>query len=182
MQIKNKINKYLNNRGELKIRIDGNWKSNEFGVLFDRLSRFYEYYYECFIFEDLLREETQRKYAEDIHKPSHNFTLNARIFYETVGLEFFKEHQSLHKLRFRNSGKENSPQIYYNYLSNLEVKSIRFSSPGSIDFIGVSGVLGHLKDILFNYLPNKKSREEVRILEQERIKLQIDNLKSMGFS
>ncbi len=64
----------------------------------------------------------------------------------------------------------------------LEVKEIKYASPGFTDLIGVSGVIGHIKDILIHYLPNNLTKEEIKIKEQERIKLQIENLEKMGFT
>jgi antitoxin component YwqK of YwqJK toxin-antitoxin module len=67
-----------------------------------------------------------------------------------------------------------------NYESILQVIAIKYSSPGFTDLSGLAQTIGHLKDVLFYYFPNNKTKKEIEILAQERIKLIIDNLKSVG--
>lgn len=56
------------------------------------------------------------------------------------------------------------------------------SSPGFTDIIGLAKTIKLLKETITYYLPNKKDKEQIEILRQERLKKLIHNLKSIGFS
>ncbi len=62
------------------------------------------------------------------------------------------------------------------------VKRIKYSSPGSIDIAGIGKVFETLKEVLFFYLPNKRTRMEIELQEQELISKKIDNYTKMGYN
>lgn len=64
--------------------------------------------------------------------------------------------------------------------ADVEVNSINYNSPGKIEIIGLSEILGQIKEILFYYFPNKKAKIESEILLQERNRKYIENLRSIG--
>lgn len=68
------------------------------------------------------------------------------------------------------------------YRQPLLVKRITYSSPGFTDFLGLSGILKEIKEILMYYFPNRKDKEQCEILKQQKNELTIKNLKELGFS
>jgi hypothetical protein len=65
---------------------------------------------------------------------------------------------------------------------NLLIESIRYSSPGKIDLLGLGKVMEELSKIFQYYFPNKKDKV---LYEQERQRLfdmRIESLKKLGLS
>lgn len=157
---------------KLRINLDLKWTTREFHLFFKSIENLYGLYFGYFEGLKILEERnsSSTSYAHEHHTPMFHFVVRnsmLRSFYNQEGIFETEEYPSHLKGGWRE---------------NLVVSTVQYSSPGFTDFVGLSGVIGHLKEILMHYIPNKVTKEEVRIKEQERIKLQIENLKQMGFT
>lgn len=171
----------LDKNALLSLKINLHWSAELFSMLFDRIDKLYDFYSEIMILEALIDEEESRQYAENAHKPSSHFTFKSDILLDTLGLRYFPKNT-----RVRGSSyyiKIPSSQSFgVEIIHQLIVKKISFASPGSIDLLGIAGVLEQIKDILFSYFPGKEKQKNILILEEQRVKLRINNLKAMGFT
>jgi len=156
---------------KLRINIDSDWTMSDFANLFREIESLYsmhrEYSEGLKLIKDKKRSKT--KYIDKRHTPLFHFMSSRSIirsFYHEEGI--YHENDNIF--------------ISGRISSELTVVSVQYSSPGFTDIAGLSGALGHLKEILMHYLPNKSTRQDIKIKEQERIRLQIQNLKEMGFS
>ncbi len=164
----------LSKKAQLSFDIDGDWSAEKFGIFFDRMAKLNDYYFDVLFLTSLLEdEEINKSYSVKEHKPSVNYTIRSEML---IQRKYLRVNLSLKLLHDKIINKKEQIQDEI-----LIVKKINFASPGSIDFLGIAAVLNHFKEILFNYLPSKKLAKEVQILEEERVKLRIENLKSMGF-
>lgn len=154
-----KADKDVLSNATIRISIDEGWEIDDFILFFDSIKTLYNFY---FIYNDLLKIKSDIKgivYAREEH-------------YRSL---FLKKTQYLYTI-LSSKGYKVTP------LDNkiITVDAIKYNSPGYTDITGFAQIIGHIKDILVNYLPNKKTKKEIEILEQERIKLMIENLKSIG--
>lgn len=156
----------------LNISIQGDWTARDFSKLFESIQSLYGFYYELDRGVELLhRHKKERtKYAEDIHSPLSLYRNSSgilnQLFTETMN----------YRPRVKRQAK--SPLFH----GELLIKKVTYSSPGVTDFLGIAKVIEQLKEILFHYIPNQREKQEVRLIEQERIALQIKNLTEIGFS
>ncbi|VXD14251.1 hypothetical protein [Marinoscillum sp. 108] len=167
------IKKQVGKQASIRVNIDKTWSANEFATFFRSFESLYSLY--LFYFEgcELVKNKKKNKtyYAKQQHTPLFHFLATKSLissFYHEEGI-FQDGNQSF----ITSTSKVDS---------GLSVTSIRFSSPGFTDFTGLSGVVGHLKEVFMYYFPNKLAKEEIKIKQQKRVNLQIKNLKAMGFS
>jgi hypothetical protein len=158
---------------KLRINIDKKWTAHDFAILFRSLDSLYGMYAQYIEGLEIFKEKKKTKiyFANERHTPSFHFLATRSLIrsffseegvYQEYGTNDYFLHNRLH--------------------SGLTISSVSYSSPGFTDIVGLSGALGQLKEILIHYFPNKMTKEEIRIKEQNRISLQIQNLKDMGFS
>lgn len=170
----------------LSIKIDKKWKVYDFITVFDCINKLYAIInlemteislQKAFVLDKRLRNTAFIKRVD--------FILSSHEIYMPSGTPWSESHWD--KL-------ESTLQLYS--LNYLQVKEIKFSSPGNIDILGVGKVLHEVFQILKYYLPNKNDKlkikmkeveikhkeEELKMKEQEHLKMQIDNLSSLGFS
>lgn len=161
-----------NNTKVLEISIDGDWTARDFSKLFDSIQSLYGFYYELERGIELLKQDKNEstKYAEDSHSPLSFYRRSGGIF------DFLFADTLFYRNRVNRQAK--NPL----FIGELLIKKVTYSSPGVTDFLGIAGVIEQLKEILFHYVPNNRERQEVKLIEQERIALQIKNLKEIGFS
>lgn len=145
----------------IHISIDNYWQIGDFMNLLSSFNSIYNLYFNYFEILKTKVDVQDIKYGNMLH-------------YRSV---FIKNITAI----LKNQNIELNYSFNDKYIfSKLGIKSIKYSSPGFTDLVGVAQVIEHIKDILFHYLPNKKTKKEIEVLEQERIKLMIDNLKSIG--
>jgi len=157
---------------KLRIYIDREWTTTEFVMLFKSIENLYGLYRSYFEGLEMLEEKNNSTtyFVDEHHTPMFHFRDRnpiLRSFYNQEGIFETKDYPFF----IRNDWKR-GPSIV----------SIKYSSPGFTDIAGIGEVIRHLKEILLHYFPNKIVKEEIKLKEQERIKIQIENLKQMGFN
>ena len=171
----------LDTSATLSVKIDGIWSAELFALFFDRINKLYHFYQDIQAFQLLLAEDLNDKsYSDKRYKPSTQMQLKSSIFNDSLGFSYFPCNRRVggNQVIVRSKRTKNilSPiEGYDPYESNLLVKKIKFSSPGSVDFLGIAGVLGHLKELFMAYVPGKKTKKEIQILDEQRVKLRIEN-------
>jgi hypothetical protein len=159
---------------KMRVSIDSDWAADDFSIFFgsfDSLYTFYEHYGEGLSLIGK-RKKSKTVYDKEEHTPWYHFRISSVLIKSFFNEEGIYRPEKSHSKHFSTVGIQ----------SGLKVMAVEYSSPGFTDFVGLSGVIGHLKEVLKYYFPNKLSKEEAKIKEQERIALQIKNLKLMGFS
>ena len=154
----------------MRINIDSPWDSNDFLILFKSIQNLYGLYDQYRIANTLYKEEKESKTIF-----SHPSQTPFGIFMSKYG--FIRNFYPLEGI-YESSDEKLLPYTFFN--KGVHVVQIQYASPGFTDLAGISGVLEHLKEILMYYLPNKLSKEKIKIKEQQRIALQIENLKQIG--
>lgn len=147
----------VDEKGQIRINIQDEWKSMDMAKLFGSLTKLYRYNLHLFY---LL------KIIDDYHNSDVKYE-----HYTHVSIQI-----DTHYTGFVKAFDENYSTFIVN---DLIIKELRYSSPGFADIVGVGKVLGQLKEILFYYFPNKKDKIEADIKIQERNKLIIENLKGL---
>lgn len=64
----------------------------------------------------------------------------------------------------------------------IPVKQIQYASPGVVELILSASVVTGIVTLLKHYVPNWKNKAEIKKMNAELIKIEIDNLKKMGFT
>lgn len=140
----------------LSISIDGQWSSYDFSDFFNSINKIY-------IMIDNINRMIEWKNAlspmkyKSLLKYTYHSIINDMCFYRNEFGYFMKS-------------------IKY----PIYVKSIKYGSPGTIDLVGIGQIFIQIKEIIFAYIPNKITKKEIEIKEQERIKILIENLKSIN--
>ena len=167
----------------LVVHIDGYWTANDFSILFDSFNRLHN-------FQNLLNnystsfENLKLEFGSNIDTSRLPQFINLReglvrqtyiTFNQLNLLEDFKRQSQLPTQLFRDE--------------QLRVNKIKYSSKGSIDFIGIGKAIEAITTLITHYFPNEEKRvdimlkkQEVELKEQEVLEKRIANLKRMGFS
>lgn len=160
----------------LRVNIDGNWSAREFNVLFNSLDNLYK----IFVFINIQEKKTFRLGLGFLMSEFYGNILNienrlyqkleftsVEINQETVK-DFIAEEINFEKYRDL-TGEDNEPYA-------LEIREIKFSSPGWSDFCGFAEILSKLGDLIKYYFPNEHDKLVNRGLEQDIITKSINNL------
>lgn len=147
----------------IRFSIDNLWEIDDFVSFFDSFKTIYNFYVAYLEILNDLDSVRDIKFGKEEH-------------FQAL---FSRNISNMFKIVVRKRGEVPS---YRGEYPLIKVKAIKYSSPGYSDLIGIAQVIGHLKEILINYLPNKKTKKELQILEQERISKLIDNLKAIGLN
>ena len=67
-------------------------------------------------------------------------------------------------------------------LDSIRIKSIQYSSPGWIEIAFSAAIVSAVYGLIVHYLPNQKESRENRRMDAEILKLEIENLKSIGYT
>jgi hypothetical protein len=159
----------------LRIEMDGRWSADDLGHAFVSLSDLYD----LRLFLESLREDQrdlQHFYEELIHFPPFRHRWKRQFSpWGTIpwvpgfggGLPPTLDEAQLSRLWRLFEPEE-----------RLEVRSVRYASPGSADLAGLGAVVGHIKDFVFKLIDRRDSRrqrelgDERAALENERIRLE----------
>jgi hypothetical protein len=147
----------------LRIKIHNEWSASEFTYLFDSINKLFLIQKRIFFIMENFKKFKKIHYASKDHPP------------------FAKEIEGLVENLTAIVGEGN----YANYsisdqFTPLTVIKINFSSPGSVDFLGIGKAIDALSKILFYYLPNKKAKEEINTIKIQNDARLIKNLKDLG--
>lgn len=168
----------LENNTILRILIDEEWTARDFHLFFRDVDILYKSKFWTY---KALSE------ARDFISRSSNRNVSFMQFAHTP----LAHNLELIKWRLKSIEKENyphyvlfPPQLNYNdrIKDNLVVRRLQYASPGYSDFLGIAGIIKEIKESLMYYFPNKNDKEKQEIIKQQKIELQIKNLRAIGFS
>lgn len=168
----------------LTIHIDGRWASNEFSILFDSINRLHNF--------QILLEGLETAYVRQFSDFSKNTDVsrlpqfvNLRYVFMTNANILFNQLNVLEPPKM--PGQIFSMDLFKG--DELRVKSIKYGSKGSIDFIGLGKALEAVTALITHYFPNEEKkvdillkRKQIEEKDQEILEKRINNLKNMGFS
>lgn len=108
--------------------------------------------------------------------------LQASLFYKQIIESCVRKHAYfLWEKGIEGDHKEHyySALNYYKSFDfyKLQVKSIKYGSPGSVDFTGLGAALGHIKELILAYIPTKEQRLKNEMYRLEIIKKTFDILR-----
>lgn len=158
----------------LSFKIDGEWSIVDFNHFFEDLNTLYRLLIEIdnidFIDYQLSNKKSRIPLTE-------NFIRINDHYYRRV----FESYSILTpSLRYKKP-TYNSFRIISSQF-NLNVKEIKFASPGFTDFSGIGKVIDSLFELIKYYIPNAESKIRKEILKEDLLSKRIENLKSMGYS
>lgn len=146
--------KKFNEDRSLVIIVDGKWKIKDMVKFLKSIN--YLYYY--------LRNEERYYLAESYEK------LKCKKLIFIPNKEFIQ--------KFGRKYYNNSEHLKH----SLEIKSIKYNSPGWIELVGAGMAMFKLSELIKHYIPNKKEKIETELLEEELFEKRIDNLIKLGYS
>lgn len=166
------------NDSTLRVFINYDWTTDDFHHFFKSITFLYKFY--------LASYKAISVVADFMSSPKNNHIRRENLLQSAIRNELIP---LLNQIRNSENSyyelfieKSNLPELYLPLPKTLRVRRISYASPGFTDLVGASGILQQLKEILFYYFPNKKEKENLEILKQQKIALQIENLKAVGFS
>ncbi len=90
-----------------------------------------------------------------------------------------------YKASYRSRTIKKSNRLFVTILEPVEdvpIKSIKYGSPGVIELIFSAGVIGAVVALIKHYIPNQKKWLDAKKVKAEVIRIEIENLKEMGFT
>jgi hypothetical protein len=156
----------------LEIKIDGYWSSQHFIRCLKAVEFLYYYYTFMEVSPEILQREAGVIYTDISQKGS---TRLAKSFFGAHSLLFNED-------LFDPFQKDVYMSSFVNLDSQITLKRIQYSSPGSIDFIGVGKVFETIKEVIFHYFPNKSKQLENKLKEIEITDKEIEVLKKLGLN
>jgi len=181
-----KLVRQIDTKDHLIVSIDNYWTASSFSMFFDSLERLYLYY--------RLQHDLIEAYAQRENELSKSKSFNDLPEIQNLRFRFYYD---IGKVLNHPSFKSSyflTPHFPFFDLG-LEVKEIRFASPGFVDLLGIGKVLEQILETVKYYLPSKEKRSQTNLIEIEKDKMileneirkqellskKIENLKMMGF-
>ena len=167
----------LSNKAILKISVNQKWSPRDFSNMFRDIDILYK----------------NKFWIYKAIQLTHDFLLNPNnkniTFIEFAHSPLAHQLENI-KENLRDIEQEGYVNIYYPSATyedavtsdKLSIEKIIYASPGFTDILGISGILKEIKETLMYYFPNKKTKEEIEILKQQKTEMQIKNLRAMGFT
>jgi len=161
-----------------------NGTTKDFYDVFDSITRLYNYHIINHNTFQLLDSYTKRfdESPKALHLPE---AMNLRNEFKNSVYDIFQNELNINE----GFGYFIAPNYMGYHISAISVKSIKYSSPGSIDLLGFGKIFDSLKETVFYYWPNSEKKKDIKLKEfdiqmkeQELISKKIENLKSLGFS
>lgn len=165
----------------IRLHLDGKWKAYEMGIYFQALQNLYDL--EMFFTFISIPEKLEalidydpyiEGIEEAINKSEQRKIIAINCLYKILKQEY----------NYGDYEGDDNEGLFV----PLEIVQIKIASPGINDIGGLSGIIGHLKDILFQYLPNKEKRIknkdaelDLEIKEQKRNQEIVKTLEMSGF-
>ncbi|MCW1149130.1 hypothetical protein [Flavobacterium lacisediminis] len=172
------IQKTKTEKKVLRIYVDGKWNSTEFSNLFESFSLLYQLLIEL----DKIQTDESQYYLNvpDSQLSKSLLNINGQLYKK---LNFPEAYENEKKFE----GMFMSPLQYLSELErevieDLEIKEIKYASPGFTDFAGIGKIIEQLFNILKYYFPNKNERLQNQILQQDLVSKKISNLQILGYS
>lgn len=157
----------------LSISIDGKWSTIDFTTCFKSIEYLYIYYVSLSELKEHLKNEETLKHAFSTQKASSKL---ADLWF-TSNIDLC-EYEALDPFRDKRSSFIHS----FPYSLNLELKKIQYASPGSIDFLGIGEIFKTVKEIIFNYVPNKETKLKNESLKLNNLEKEIQILEKLGYN
>ena len=189
--ISSKSNKIENDKSILRVYISKRWDTQDISSFIFALDLIYRIYY---LTDEMARANSQldrlnrsQLYPNLKFGHGNDFIQNVRHIYE------FNKYSVKETNRFRNINQKKDKmeavavstadelELYLQYESP-QVLKISYASPGFTDLLGLSSLMKQIKELIQYYIPNKKDKTELQIIEQKKISMIIENLKNAGFS
>jgi len=168
-----KTKKEIGRLETLIIKIDNNWETIDFITCFKSIEYLYGYYFYVNEIIKIIESEEHMVHSNKSQKLSVH--IGGIAF--PMNLDYL-DYDPLNPFKTRVSSNYRNSMLNNGHLS---LKKIGYASPGSIDFIGAGKIFDVLKEIVFKYVPNKKEKLELDILNLEKIEKEIKLLKDLGF-
>ncbi len=167
----------LDNNSILKISIDKKWTASDFNIFFGNIDIIYR--------SRFLTYKAIREASNFISNPNNNNVTFLQFAHTPLA-------HVLDSIKWKLTSIDGENFIYRNIFpvsfedkmlaDQLIVVKIHYASPGATDFLGIAGILKEIKESLMYYFPNQNDKEKYEIAKQQKIELQIKNLKAIGFS
>lgn len=147
--------------GILRIEVDGFWTAADFSKLFDEL----EVLSEMAAYGDASQDEQQGRILLDwgYHFPEMRTRYSRWDTEYDLELEAERHFRETALRRFMNKDSA---------VPSLQVKEIRFASPGFVDLLGAGRIVGHISKFILGITDRYLARED-RVLAREQTKQKI---------
>lgn len=158
----------------LRINLDSKWSSSDFSKMFDSLTLLYQLFVELesidYLDSQLYKAQPKSYISENI------INLNGKLFKKLKFEDTFENAKAFDKLtRFYLSQ-------FSTKIDDLEIKQIKFASPGFSDVVGIGKIIENMMDLIKYYIPNRNQKLENESLELDIIEKKIRMLNSIGYS
>lgn len=151
----------------IELKIDGYWKASDFADCFIKIDELYAGLNTLFFFSEALRHEQNAPGKRSTEAPAfHNLWHGESVIYSYLKSELVEE------VGGRPIDIESLIGFVKTYSGTLDVNSIRYGSPGWIEFIGNLNPLKVIADAVGEY------REQNTIRERDRQQAEIARKKN----
>lgn len=162
----------------IRIYVDGKWTITEFSNFFESIHFLYLLLLEL---NSITTEESQYYLNTPESEISKEvFNLNGQLFKKLNFPNVFENEKHFEEMF--GSRLQHISNLGRDIIEDLEVKEIKYASPGFTDLVGIGKIMEQLFSLLRYYFPNKKERLENQILEQDLIAKKVLNLQVIGYS
>jgi len=174
--MKTKENTKTKTSSLLSIKIDKQWDVVDFIRCLKAIKYMYGFYSTLLKIPLMLKEESKIKFDPRHKKPSFLFFAN---MFQT-NISSFEEDELFNPFTLGTTRMEQG--LFSNLDADFQLRRIQYSSPGSIDFIGLGKVFESMKELVFHYFPNEEKKADIQLKKLEIMEKEIALLKELGIS
>lgn len=159
----------------LRINIDGRWSSQDFSNLFSSLSLLYKVAIEIQCIDDI-----DFKFKNNIGNSELKDTLlnlNGDLYRKLNFPSTYQNAETIDNSDFLLSRFNRN----INLITDLQIKEIKYSSPGHTDFIGFGRIVEQVFSLIKYYIPNKQQRLANQETELDILSKKITVLRRLGY-
>jgi hypothetical protein len=172
----------------MHVKIDGVWTVYDFITLFKSINTLHRYYRTI---DGVIASIKEYEKTNIVFNPKYNSSKEFReqifcfndYYYDSIRPSYLNDMEHIRSASFveTSTGMKTTLTRLINLKNEIQIRKVKYASPGFIDFVGIGKTVEQLKEIIFHYFPNKKDKIEIEILRQKRNKILIQNMKDIGF-
>jgi hypothetical protein len=164
--------RHLPDIAQIRFNIRGSWKASDFSLLFDSINKLYRFYQPLIRIQKIF--EQSNAYSNTAATYNKMFEYLVEYLFQSYDISNFSkdliESKPTEDLHF------SSNDLFTFTLSDIEVKSIDYSSTGTIDLFGIQNVIIRIKETMDGLIKDKKENSQNDSTLQKRHNLIVSYL------
>ena len=168
--------RHLPGIAQIRFHISGSWKASDFSLLFDSINKLYRFYQPLIRMQKIF--EQSDTYSNTAAAYNKMFEYLVEYLFQSYDISNFSK-----DLISVKSGEDlhfNSNDLFTFTLSDIEVKSVDYTSTGTIDLFGIQNVIIRIKETMDSLIGEKKENKDSESTLQKRHNLIANYLNRFG--